>query len=406
MKHRVLSMVLAACLLFSIAPPSAEGKSDVVEISDAAGLAAIADDLSGHYELTADIELEAAWTPITDLAGGDAPVFTGVLDGGGHTVSNLYMEQDAEYASLIGDIAQGAEIRSLRVEVGAQGVSSTYDASGLISYMTGGLIENCCVLGDVVNTDPQDCYAGALVAYMFDGTVSGCYSTGNVSGGGAGGLIGYIEGGSVKNSYSLAKVSGVTSAGGFAGSAEDCAISACYAAGEVSVSDTQAKAGGFLGERYDGGALTSCFYQYEDVSAQKPDGIGSDEAFFESSVPEGLAESALTFGAPLSGDWDMDVWYFSAGEYPRLQWAKGQTEEPLAPPAPSDIKYTESEELGTYSIQFPAADEAVAYQIEIYDQSPAQAGYDHFALPAECKAALFRPIYSGFRDEVSNRPTR
>ena len=142
--------------------------------------------------------------------------------------------------------------------------------------MDGGLIQNCSVSGKVINSIPEDCYAGALVGYMSGGAVSGCYATGSVSGGNAGGLIGYIEGGIVKNSYSLADVSGQDAAGGLASGAENCSIAYCYAAGAVSIVEAEGDLGGFLGARYDGGILTSCFYEVEDPASQRPDGIGFD----------------------------------------------------------------------------------------------------------------------------------
>lgn len=391
MRSRVYRIALAICMLLSIVPSTAKAEPGIVEIADAAGLAAIAEDLSGHYKLTADIELEAAWTPITELAAGRTPVFTGILEGGGHTVSNLYLEEEPEYASLMGNIAEGAEIRNLRVELGTQGVSSPSDAGGLVCYMDGGLIQNCSVSGKVINSIPEDCYAGALVGYMSDGAVSGCYATGSVSGGNAGGLIGYIEGGIVKNSYSLADVSGQDAAGGLASGAENCSIAYCYAAGAVSIVETKGDLGGFLGARYDGGILTSCFYEVEDPATQRPDGIGSDQAIPALDGPEGKTQSALTFGGPLSADWDVDVWYFSIGAYPQMQWAKGQTEEPLAPPAVSDITYGESEEPGRYHIQFPVASEAVAYQIEIFDHSTVQTGPTRLAQ----QSGEAEPLYTG-----------
>ena len=48
-------------------------------ISDAAGLAAIANNLSGSYVLTTDITLTGTWTPITG--------FSGTFDGGGHIIN-------------------------------------------------------------------------------------------------------------------------------------------------------------------------------------------------------------------------------------------------------------------------------------------------------------------------------
>ena len=55
-------------------------------IINSEGLAAMADDLAGFYELGADIDLGGAeWTPIGD----DIAPFTGSLRGNGHAIRNL-----------------------------------------------------------------------------------------------------------------------------------------------------------------------------------------------------------------------------------------------------------------------------------------------------------------------------
>ena len=397
MKKRIWSTALALCLLLSAAPVTVRAESEVVEIADSAGLAAIAEDLSGHYKLTADIELTEAWTPPAVPTGPGGPYFTGTLDGGGHTISNLFMAEDVEFASLIGDIDEGAEIRDLRVVLAAQGVSSTFDAGGLVNYMGGGRIENCSVSGEVRNTEPEDCWAGALVAYLADGTVSGCVSTGSVSGGGAGGLIGFIEGGTVENSYSLAEVSGTYSAGGLAASAENAALACCYAAGAVSVTNDPGDLGGFLGVREDNADLTSCFFRYEDAIDRTPNGVGTDHNYFGTGEAAGLSEEALTAGAPPAADWDTDVWYFSTGAYPQLQWERGQTDEPVPPAQVTNAQYSETEEFALYRITFPAVNGAVAYQVMFYDASPAPEarGLAARAAAEPLYTGLFTPILPG-----------
>ena len=55
-------------------------------IIDREGLAVIADNLAGTYELGADIDLGGTdWTPI----GNDSTPFTGSFHGNGHTISEI-----------------------------------------------------------------------------------------------------------------------------------------------------------------------------------------------------------------------------------------------------------------------------------------------------------------------------
>ena len=87
-----------------------EAKADAIEISTAEQLAAIKDNLSGNYVLTADIDLAGVeWTPIGAYApSGESAeeqeipavetAFTGTFDGQGHTISNLVINQPEAWA--------------------------------------------------------------------------------------------------------------------------------------------------------------------------------------------------------------------------------------------------------------------------------------------------------------------
>ena len=65
-------MAFAAAILLSSAV------SAQTQITDEAGLKAIANDLNGNYVLAADITLTGQWTPL----GTEASPFTGTFDGG------------------------------------------------------------------------------------------------------------------------------------------------------------------------------------------------------------------------------------------------------------------------------------------------------------------------------------
>ena len=98
----------------------ADAGIEAIEISTVEELAAINDNLSGNYVLTADIDLAGAeWTPIGAYApSGESAeeqeipnaqtAFTGTFDGQGHTISNLVINQPEAWAQgLFGCIALG-----------------------------------------------------------------------------------------------------------------------------------------------------------------------------------------------------------------------------------------------------------------------------------------------------------
>ena len=121
MKKRLLSifLVLALCLT---CVPSALAVGDVrfsggdgtvnapYEIKTADDLFALAEAVNSgtsyqgqYFRLTNDIDLEGkAWTPIGNSASAQGQQFLGSFDGGGYTVSGLYVEGTHGYAGLFG----------------------------------------------------------------------------------------------------------------------------------------------------------------------------------------------------------------------------------------------------------------------------------------------------------------
>ena len=154
-------ILLAAAALFFLAPVGAyaQGESvSVIEIGDARGLAAMADNPDGHYRLIADIDLSGSgWKPFS---------FSGTLDGGGHTIYNLtvtetgndklttcdgnFKRYDTEFAGLFSS-AFNAGIHDLHLKgayVDITGRTNCF-AAILTGYADNCLIENCSVSGRV-----------------------------------------------------------------------------------------------------------------------------------------------------------------------------------------------------------------------------------------------------------------
>ena len=73
---KVLSLALAIVMIFSAIPVTVSAAESVTTISNAAELAAVANNLSGNYRLEQNIDLSdyGAWTPI-----GGSTAFSGTL---------------------------------------------------------------------------------------------------------------------------------------------------------------------------------------------------------------------------------------------------------------------------------------------------------------------------------------
>lgn len=215
-------MAFAAALLLSSAV------SAQTQITDEAGLKAIANDLSGNYVLAADITLTGQWTPL----GTEASPFTGIFDGGGHSIKGLTVT-----------------------------ASSDLDNSGLFGYAKGATLKNVSIIGAKVDGDE---HIGILLGNAKQVTISGVMTSGIVTGRDhVGGIVGDASGSadngeftSISNCMSTAGVFSRTyQAGGIAGIVNAGIIDKCFFYGSATAEDRSAGAGG-ISALIDGGSGT------------------------------------------------------------------------------------------------------------------------------------------------------
>lgn len=278
------------------------------QVTNAAQLNSVRDNMSSHFIQTADIDLNVApyntgsgWAPI----GNSSTVFTGYYDGGGHTISNLFVYLDDGYAGLFGRIS-GATITKLGV--------INADVSG--QYNVGGL-------------------AGAILG---NSTISLCYSTGQISvidgGYDGGGLVGYCTNTStISNCYSHASViEAESTVGGLLGELWSGTVLNCYSTGSI-YAETPDNEGGLIGSCY--GTVTDCFWDTQtsgNTSSENGTGKTTAEmktlATFTDQTTAGLT-TAWDFETNPNDDvadddyWDMDLSGTINNGYPYLYWQDG-----------------------------------------------------------------------------------
>ena len=263
------------------------GRTGYTEIYDWYDLDDIRNSLDGYYLLMSNLDENtpgydelasstansgAGWSPLGD----DTATFTGVFDGQGHTIADLFINGNPDYVGLFGWVYRGS-ISNLGVTNADITTTTTYCSGILVGYLsgTGSFVDNCYssgvifgadevggLIGDVYLGTVTDSYStasvdgemtGGLIGYL-SGEISNCYSTGEVTGTEyVGGLVGYCKG-TISDSYSTGNVSGGDYVGGFIG-VMDATISSCYSTGEVT--GTSFGAGGFVGLIYDGTIETS-----------------------------------------------------------------------------------------------------------------------------------------------------
>ena len=163
-----------------------EAASGVITIGSAEELAAINENLSGHFVLTADIDLAGIeWAPIgAFLPGGgeegEVPdltvAFTGTFDGQGHTIRNLTVDRPEAWAvGLFGCIA-GAEVGDFTLENAAvDGMMMAADAVGYAyrSTVSGVKLVNGRVTAHYAEMGAEGMYGGIAGAGL-ESLITGC----------------------------------------------------------------------------------------------------------------------------------------------------------------------------------------------------------------------------------------
>ncbi len=200
--------------------------------------------LAGHYALGSNIDATATsgwhsgagFTPLGWVFG---TLFSGSMDGLGHTITNLVINASGiTSVGLFGSIGSLAGDTVVR-NIGLVGGSVRGDSSvgALVGDNRGSVVNSYAtsdVTGDMTTGD-----VGGLVGSNY-GTINGCHASGNVSGsnyvGGLAGSNGGVASAAIYNSYANGNVTVIgsgTGGGGLVGQ-NDFTLSNSYATGNVS----------------------------------------------------------------------------------------------------------------------------------------------------------------------------
>ena len=175
-----------------------------------------------------------------------------------------------------------------------------YSAGGVVgqNYKT---ISNCTVTtegNDAISGTGTGSVGGVVGSNNLNGTVTACYSTGDITGEYSGGVVGNNNGGKVTACYHANGTVSGTTAGGVVGS-NDGTVTACYSTGAVSGTGS---AGGVVGWNYHGSKVTAC-YSTGDITGTYSGGVvdwndGTVTACYWSGSPEkGIIGGGNTSGA-------------------------------------------------------------------------------------------------------------
>ncbi|MEG1997424.1 MAG: DUF4430 domain-containing protein, partial [Clostridiales bacterium] len=246
--------------------PVTANAQGVYEISTGAELAWFADQVNHHQganfavRLTKDICLgNSDWISI-----GNPIPYSGVFDGGGHTITGLYIETSPTSGGLF-QYTQNAVIKHLTVEGTIKGSGKM---AGIVVMNTDGLIKNCVNKVNIETIDPgqyadPNFFAGGI-AGRSSGLICNSVNEGTISGSGAAGGIAGLNCHRILDCYNRGDIRTLKISGGIAfkldsGSAE---IINCYNTGMVTVDKaiTFPPVGAIVGTYNQSGKVNNCYY--------------------------------------------------------------------------------------------------------------------------------------------------
>lgn len=312
MKKSLISIMLAIVLLVGILPGVswAEGTGSISTAKEFAAM-----EPSGSYVLTADITISKPY-------GDYDKQFTGVFDGGGHTITLAISGAD-NYQGLFGYIGAGSSIRNVKT-IGY--VNSSGNMTGAIAGYSKGTIENCRNAASITGKQ----YTGGIVGQSYGAaanktSIIKCANSGDISGSKyVAGIVGKNAFGSISNCYNTGRVSASVSStarvGGIAGDASsggDSSINACYNIGAIQStgSGTATQYGAVIGFLNTSYTVLACYYDANSYAV----GVGYNPP--ETGINTIESRESLLSGLNSDGNnaWLADTANINNG-YPILAW--------------------------------------------------------------------------------------
>ncbi|MCL2052138.1 MAG: hypothetical protein FWG91_10495 [Lachnospiraceae bacterium] len=263
-------------------------------IYDAESFNDIAADLSAYYVLTADIDFDGEeLAPIGTAA---AP-FTGSLSGDGHSLSNFVITPGTGSTGLFGH-AVSASFTGLAIGDAQVSHTAPFSNTGLlVGSLENGMISNVSITG---GSSVTGFFAGGLAGTVSGSMIEDCSVSGNVTVSGPnssiGGLIGIANVSTIENCSAIGNVmvSGTGNAGGLIGSSNGSDVTGCSASG-VTVTGNS-RVGGLIGVAYGGGSVI------RSHSAAEVNGTGSVGGLIGSTSQIGSSGIVLVSECYSTGD--------------------------------------------------------------------------------------------------------
>jgi len=264
----------------------------------------------------------AGFAPIGD----SATPFTGVLDGDGHTISNLYMNRPTEYDVGLFGYARQSTVGN--VNIAGCDITGYRYVGGLIGRAGATTVYNCSAAGNITG----DRYLGGLIgqAHAYDSvgvTVSESWSSCDIAGDRyIGGLIGQAYYTDIDNSYARGACSGDTYIAGLVAQFAYGSLTKSYSTGAVSGTSSL---GGLVAQSLTGAVITDSFWDRTTSGQSTSDGGTGRTTSYMTDID--LYKAAA---------WDIEHrWIYPPDyndRYPILSWQIGNSPTWIIHGAPPD----------------------------------------------------------------------
>lgn len=311
---------------------------------------------SSHFKLVNDIVMSEEMPPL--CFDSENRAFTGVVDGDGHTISNICVYNRVTYADSALFYRNIGTIKNLNIVI--KNLDST--AKFGLAVFNEGYISNCCVEGQMKN--------GAIlsgITYTNTGTIEKCEV--NVDFEGSMEIAGIAYYNESNGMISQCKVGGTYSCSSSAETAGICfnnraEIKDCYFNGAL---DGDTVAGISIGN-YSSGSIKNCYAvaDFGDATNIYPIGYKNaiENCYYDKTV-SGL--NSTTYGTPKSTtamkmiqtyqtNWDFDiVWGIDENinnGYPYLLWEYAPTDNQITFDTETQKAKIYLKEAGTYTVIF------------------------------------------------------
>ena len=300
MKKKLLSLLLALCLVMALVPMTAfaegtsvdnwDGTADTSWYTDheadteyrittaeqLAGLAQLVNNKTASVSfegktiyLDNDLDLSGSqWTPIGD-GSNHVRFFAGTFNGQHHKIMNLnhhYTGNEVVRNGLFGVVSDGGTLKNLLViDADIDSNDGSLIAGILADWVNGGTVENCYTSGKIENNVGSKFVGGLIGQCTWSTQVKGCGSDAKVIS-------------TESNEDDVDTVGGLI--GQWENSADSSSITDCWFGGSVSCNNIYSAVGGILGANFEnfsgnkpGVIIKNCMVTTKNITGAEPGNI-------------------------------------------------------------------------------------------------------------------------------------